>query len=218
MRRKPRAPRPAKSRSKRQARAKPAGDGIEAATSGRDAATGEFRAANRFWMARRTSAGPEPLFADGEALWAACDGYFCWCVDNPIIEEQLVTYKGMARMVPVPKMRPMTKRGLCLYLGIAHTTWSAWKKDRPELAAAIERAESVIWEQKFGGAAVGIFNGNLVARELGLADKTDLGGKVEVENLEPRLPPKDLCKAWGAKFLGVAEPHAPLSRRLERDR
>ena len=125
----------------------------------------------------------------GDALWAACDTYFCWAEDNPIVEEQLVIYKGMTRLVPVPKIRPMTKRGLCRFLGIARTTWTEWKRDRPELAAAIERAEFVVWDQKFAGAAVGIFNGNLVARELGIADKTEHSGELQLEDITPR--PRD---------------------------
>jgi hypothetical protein len=35
-------------------------------------------------------------------------------------------------------------------------------------------------------------------------DKTELGGKVEIEDVtppEPRLPPKDAIAAWGAKYL-----------------
>jgi hypothetical protein len=171
----------------------------------RDEATGEFRPGHRFWRTR-VSSGPEPRFADAEALWAACDSYFSWTEDNPIIEEQLVTYKGMTRLVPVPKVRPMTKRGLCRFLGIAHTTWAEWKKDRPELAEAIERAESVIWEQKFNGAAVGIFNGNLVARELGLADKTEVGGQggsaIKFENITPQHPGDDRLKDMSVRYFG----------------
>jgi hypothetical protein len=175
-----------------------------------------FGPSNRFWRTRASS-GPEPLFPDGDALWAACDAYFCWAEDNPILEEQLVTYRGATRFVSIPKMRPMTKRGLCRFLGVAHTTWAKWKRDRPELAAAIERAEGVLWDQKFAGAAVGIFNGNLVARELGLADKTELmgkdGGPFQHQDLEPKLPSREVCLGWGGHFLE----NSPAARRLKND-
>ena len=99
-----------------------------------DAATGRFRPGNRAWAARASS-GPAPKFADPEALWNACVEYFCWVENNPLHEVQLVTYQGRATQVPITKMRAMTKRGLCLFLDIQRTTWSAWKKHRPESGA-----------------------------------------------------------------------------------
>jgi hypothetical protein len=98
----------------------------------RDPATGHFRPGHRFWRTRASS-GPKPLFEDADALWAACDAYFCWVEDNPLHEVQLVTFKGAASEYPVAKMRAMTKRGLCLYLGIQRSTWNDWRKDRPDL-------------------------------------------------------------------------------------
>jgi DNA-packaging protein gp3 len=209
MRKRDKAARPAKARTKASAkpRAKAAiNDGK------RDAVTGEFRQGHRFWRTR-TSSGPEPLFSDAEALWAACDSYFCWCEDNPIIEEQLVTYRGATKFVSVPKMRPMTKRGLCRHLGIARTTWAEWKKERPELAAAIERAESVIWDQKFAGAAVGIFNGNLVARELGIAERVagHDGGPVQVQDLTPQRPDHERLMVLLKPFLGPSPYEARMA-------
>jgi hypothetical protein len=116
----------------------------------------------------------------------------------------------MTKLVPVPKTRPMTKRGLCRFLGIAHTTWAEWKRERPELAEAIERAESVLWDQKFGGALVGIFNGNLVARELGIADRVagHDGGAIQVQDLTPQRPDNDRLMVLLAPFLGLSPAEA----------
>jgi DNA-packaging protein gp3 len=157
----------------------------------RDPATGEFLPGHRFWRTRASS-GPEPLFAEAESLWAACDSYFCWVEDNPIMVDGAL------------KWRPMTKKGLCRFLGIAHTTWAEWKRDRAELASVIERAESVIWDQKFAGAAVGIFNGNLVARELGIAERVagHDGGPVEVKDLTPQRPSEERLLVMLRPFLG----------------
>ena len=139
-----------------------------------DAASGRFLPGNRAWAARASS-GPAPRFADAESLWTACVEYFKWVEDNPLHEVQLVTYQGRATQVPITKMRAMTKRGLCLFLGIERTTWSAWKKHRPDLARTIEDVESVIWEWKFAGAAAGLLDASIVARELGLADRAEQG-------------------------------------------
>src|SRR5262245_53579495 len=109
----------------------------------------------------------------------------------------------------------MTKRGLCLYLGIEHTTWSAWKKDRPDLLPAIERVESVIYTQKFSGAAANLLNANSIARELGLADKTELqgkdGGPVQHEDLTPRHPGKDHLQDMMDRYFGTNK------QRVQRD-
>jgi hypothetical protein len=134
----------------------------------RDGATGRFKLGNRAWEAR-CPAGPKPKFADAESLWKACVQYFVWVEDNPLYEMQLVTYQGRATHVPVRKMRAMSKGALYAFLSIQRTTWNAWKCDRPDLAEIIEKVEAVIWEQKFTGAAAGLFDAGIVARELGLA-------------------------------------------------
>src|SRR5262245_44845442 len=143
----------------------------EPAGAGRDRnnATGRFLPGNRAWESR-CPAGPAPKFADGETLWKACEAYFEWVHDDPLLDMQLVTYKGRATQVPVHKVRAMTKAGLCRYLNIARTTWNAWH-DRPGLAEAVERAESVIWCWQFDGAAAGLLDAGLVIRQLGIGRK-----------------------------------------------
>jgi len=50
------------------------------------------------------------------------------------------------------------------------------------------RAEEVIYNQKFAGAAAGLLNANIIARDLGLSDKKDINSKNththKIENLE----------------------------------
>jgi hypothetical protein len=141
----------------------------------RVARTGHFAPGNRVWEARASS-GPKPKFADGEALWAACVEYFDWVADNPLYEMQLVTWKGRATQVPLPKMRPMTKGALCYFLKIQRSTWNNWKCDRPDLLATIERAEDVIWVWQFNGAAAGLLDAGTVIRQLGLGRKIEQAG------------------------------------------
>lgn len=139
----------------------------------RDKVTGRFLPGNRFWEAR-SSAGPKPKFADGESLWAACLEYFAWCHDNPLYEDKLVTFQGVATHEPVAKMRAMTAAGLCLFIDVTHKQWMEWKNTRPDLSDVIAQAEQVIYQQKFSGAAADLLNANIIARDLGLADKKDL--------------------------------------------
>lgn len=41
------------------------------------------------------------------------------------------------------------------------------------------RIDEIIYKQKFEGAAVGAFNANIIARDLGLADKKDVDIKTK---------------------------------------
>lgn len=133
---------------------------------------GRFLPGNRFWEAR-SSAGPKPKFADGDALWVSCLEYFNWVADNPLYADNLVTFQGSATHEPIAKMRAMTIGGLCIFLDIDATTWRDWKETRSDLSPIITRAEAVIYTQKLEGAAADLLNGNIIARELGLADKKD---------------------------------------------
>lgn len=139
----------------------------------RDKETGRFLPGNRFWEAR-SSHGAKPKFEKPDDLWSACVEYFNWVDENPLYKDQLVTFQGSATHEPVAQMRAMTIAGLCLFLDISRDTWSDWKSNRTDLSDIISRAEAVIYQQKFAGAAADLFNANIISRELGLADKQDL--------------------------------------------
>ena len=138
---------------------------------------GRFLPGNRFWEAR-SSAGPKPKFEGPEELWAACCEYFEWNADNPLYEDKLVTFQGSATHEPVAKMRAMTVEGLCMFLDISSRTWRSWSEEntdhyRTDLVPIIAQAEEVIRRQKFEGASADLLNPNIIARDLGLADKVD---------------------------------------------
>ena len=136
---------------------------------------GRFAEGNRFWEARST-AGPKPKFADGEQLWAACLEYFNWVEDNPLYETKGFAFQGVVTKETFPKMRAMTIGGLCIFLDVTHDTWIEWRKSRPDLSEVIKRAEAIIYEQKFTGAAADLLNSNIIARDLRLADKSEHSG------------------------------------------
>lgn len=138
---------------------------------------GRFLPGNRFWEAR-SSAGPKPKFADPESLWAACCEYFDWAHSNPLYADQLVTFQGTATHEPVAKMRAMTITGMCIFLDVSRSTWDEWRTSRPDLSDVIARAEQVVYTQKFEGASADLLNANIIARELGLADKSEVSGAI----------------------------------------
>lgn len=130
---------------------------------------------NRFWEAR-SSHGRKPIFASPDELWAAAVEYFEWVESNPLWEAKPFAFQGSVKVENLPKMRAMTIGGLCLFLDIDRTTWLEYcrKEGFSKVTGAIEET---IRDQKFSGAAADLLNANIIARDLGLADKSEHTGK-----------------------------------------
>jgi hypothetical protein len=178
----------------------------------RDPRSGRFLPGNKFWLAR-SSAGPKPKFTDPDALWTAACEYFEWVEDNPLWEDKLVTFQGTATHEPTAKMRAMTLAGLCLFLDIDRTTWAGWKCNRPDLLSVITRAEEVIFAQKFAGAAADLLNANIIARDLGLADKSELtgkdGGAIKFDDVSDIEKARRIAFALGRVYHRTPQPEEP---------
>lgn len=143
-----------------------------------------FAKGNKYWT-RREKHGAPRKYETAEALWDACVEYFEHCEANPLQEQKLFAYEGSVTKETVSKMRCMTIGGLCLWLGITRETWGKYRK-RHDLSDTCSMAHEIIYEQKFTGAAAGMLNSNIIARDLGLSDKKELtgadGGAIEIED------------------------------------
>jgi len=137
----------------------------------------------------RSSHGRKPIFKSPDELWEACVEYFQWVEDNPLWEDKVMMAQGEPTHVPISKMRAMTIDGLCIFLDIDEKTWSNYR-DKEDFVGVTTRAERVIRNQKFSGAAADLLNANIIARDLGLRDKQDHemtgkdGGPIEVNKIE----------------------------------
>ena len=127
---------------------------------------------NRFWEAISTY-GRNPKFATPEELMDACKQYFTWVDDNPYMEYKVGWFEGSPTHTLVPKLRPYTVGSLCIFLDIAHATWTESYRKNNLFIKVVEAVEWAIREQKFGGAAAGFFNTNIICRDLGLIDRKD---------------------------------------------
>lgn len=130
---------------------------------------------NKFWELR-SSHGRDPIFKTPEDLWDAACQYFEWVEANPLWEDKVTSFQGVNTHEPVAKMRAMTISGLCLFLDIDQTTWRDYGT-KQGFSRVVTRADEVIRSQKFAGAAADLLNANIIARDLGLADKNELTGK-----------------------------------------
>nr|WP_321483694.1 terminase small subunit [uncultured Cohaesibacter sp.] len=147
---------------------------------------------NRYRAKRRRN-GRKLLYETPEQLWWACVKYFEWVEATPLKQEEIIKYRDRYERIELNKMRgAMSKCGLYVFLGITRQTWDSYKDRGKDFLTIITRVEDIIWDQKFTGAAAGILNGNIIAREL------PLGGK-EAEEPEaparPRPSTQDMAKA-----------------------
>lgn len=111
-----------------------------------------------------------------EALWEKAVEYFKWVQENPLAEEKVF---GSGYRTKVAKMRAMTIRGFCMFAHMATSTFQLYEK-RKEYSVITARIRDVIFTQKFEGAAAGLFETNIIARELGLIDRRDVTSREEV--------------------------------------
>lgn len=153
----------------------------------------KFKKGNQAWKLR-SKHGRDTLFKTPELLWEAACEYFQWCEDNPLYETKAFAFQGVITTEEVPVMRAMTLSQLCFYLNCNEAYFRIFKKQMSERTSdfntVIADIEQVIFDQKFQGASANLLNANIISRDLGLIDRSDLTSKgktlagVEKENEE----------------------------------
>ena len=146
---------------------------------------------NQYWKIR-SSHGANPKFTNGEDLWDACVEYFEWVEANPLQEQKIVSSKGEPVYKSINKMRAMTITGLCVFLDTTVATWKTWRDDRKDLIEVITKVEQIIRTQKFEGASADLLNPKIIARDLGLADSTNVKSEGKLDIAVPGAPAKKL--------------------------
>lgn len=132
---------------------------------------------------QRTIHGRGAIFSSPQIMWdAACD-YFNWIDQNPWQEEKVVTAGEFAGdKYHVDKCIPYTMNGLCIFLGVSPNYFYRFErevKDGSQYKEVIETIKSVIYEQKFTGAASGFFNAQFIGKDIGLVDRQLVGNDPE---------------------------------------
>lgn len=132
-----------------------------------------------YWEWRKNTGRPKNLESP-QQLWDYACEYFQMVDELPY--EKLDFIKGGDRagqIVRLDTIQPYTWAGFEDYLSekgvIAKLEdYKANKENRyTEFAEVITRIRNVMFDQKFRGAAVGAFKENIIARDLGLTDKTE---------------------------------------------
>ena len=121
--------------------------------------------------------GQPPCFSSPQEMWDRSVEYFKWCGECLILEDKIFKVKsGDTDILDhefITHKRPMTLAGLHIFLNISEQTWYNYKK-KDEYLGITNAIDRTMYENKFSGASVGQFNANIIARDLGLADKTEI--------------------------------------------
>lgn len=132
---------------------------------------------NQFWK-MRAKHGRDKLFKTPQLMWEAACEYFVWCEENPLIESKAFAFQGEITIAKLPKMRAMTLSQLCFYLNCSESYFrsfkSTLKEEDKDFLTVINEIEQTIYNQKFQGASADLLNSNIIARDLGLAEKTNI--------------------------------------------
>lgn len=145
---------------------------------------GRFQKGNELWKNRETHGVPKAIDSPEQLF-----GFFIEYTEdvdaNPWVK---VDFRGKdADRVEIPTQKPYTWFGFENYLygkGIIKSLddYKSNKEQRySDFADIITRIDRIIYDQKITGATVGAFNANIIARELGLADKKEVAATVVQE-------------------------------------
>ena len=126
--------------------------------------------------------GAERPFKNVNVFWSACVDYFEEVEKNPkYVAEVIKSGEKAGELIPVPKEVPFTLAGLALHLGISASTLARYRDwpDYSEFWEAMAQVDLEIERRNFVGAAIGIYNPNIMIRSLKLADTRIIEGDGE---------------------------------------
>lgn len=121
-------------------------------------------------------------YATPELFKEACENYFDWIDQNPIIKNEAIK-SGLdaGRIIQIPTQRPYLIEGLCDHLGISYITFLNYesKEEYKEYFSVCAYVRQRIYRQNLEYGYSGAFDAGLVARKLGIADKKEMDARIQ---------------------------------------
>lgn len=130
---------------------------------------------NSFWKLR-SKHGRDKIFSSPEMFLEAAYEYFEQCDKNPWNKMEVVkTGENAGQLLPVPTQKPYSITGLCIFLGITYFTFRRYEEneDYKDFSTVFTHVRDIVETNQLEGATVGAYNANIVARKLGLVDKSE---------------------------------------------
>lgn len=129
---------------------------------------------NNYWQFRNKHGRDFKYTPD--KFWDEGVKYFEWMQDRVWNKKDPIKSGDLAgTLIDIPTQTPMSITSFCLFADIDENTFYRYEKeDGYEDFWAITKAiKAIIESQQFEGATVGAFNPNIIARKLGLTEKTE---------------------------------------------
>lgn len=136
---------------------------------------------NTYWLLAKNFVKPKSYQPD--EMWLIAVDYFEWNGKNPLKEKKVF---GSGYSAIVDKMRAMSVSAFCTYAGINRDTFNEYEKQE-HYSDVCKRIKQIIYQQKFEGAAADLLNPSIIAWEIGLADKTEVHGNLEINWKEEKI-------------------------------
>lgn len=115
-----------------------------------------------------------------EALWEEALKYFEYMSNSVWNKKEAIKSGDMAgTLIDIPTQTPLSIETFCLFADISRQTFLNYESNQEpykEFFEVVTRIRGVIESNQFEGATVGAYNPNIIARKLGLGDKTILEG------------------------------------------
>lgn len=131
---------------------------------------------NNYWEFRNKH-GRDFLYTP-DALWDEAVKYFEWMQSKVWNKKEAIKSGQMVgELVDVPTQTPMSLKSFCLFADISHDTFTEYDKGEgtyKDFPVVTKKIKSIIESQQFEGATVGAYNPNIIARTLGLTDRSDI--------------------------------------------
>ena len=122
-------------------------------------------------LTARDILGNNKKYETPELLLDRCLDYFEDVDNNPSVSHEITTTnKGSQTTKEVYKKNPYTLEGLCVFLRLYSLRDY---RGRSEFSHVFSFIDKVIYNNKFSGASRGDFSATIIARDLGLTERTD---------------------------------------------
>lgn len=149
---------------------------------------------NKFWKLR-SKHGRDKIFESPEILLDASLEFVNYCEENPLYEYDYKTSMKNIRKVAIPKMRVPTWQRFAIFCNSDMNFFSNFrircKNGKTQLdkdfIEVLTRIDDLFYSFKFEGAAAGLLNASIIARDLGLRDSQDHDHKSSDGTMSPKL-------------------------------
>lgn len=127
---------------------------------------------SQLWKLRKRHGTPH-RYETPDDLWQVACEYFDMLAENPIIVTKATQHQGCQVDLVEEHPRAPTVLGLCAYMGISEKTWYRNYEGSKVHAEMASRIRDVMKADKIEGAAAGVYNHAIIAKEIGLVEKTE---------------------------------------------